>query len=62
MRGSLSILPAPPRAPNTDDTDTLPFPDAIMRAQLRRDAEAADIIELQPCQRLDNHVLRYAPR
>jgi hypothetical protein len=36
--------------------------DAASRARLRREAAAANTaIELQPCQRVDDYVLKYAP-
>jgi hypothetical protein len=42
------------------DADAPRF-DAPTRERLRRQTEAAETIELQPCQRLTEHVLRYNP-
>jgi protocatechuate 3,4-dioxygenase beta subunit len=61
-RYQLLTRPAPPHEPGTDDADRVPFPDAATRGQLRHDAETTDTVELQPCQRRDDYVLRYAPR
>jgi hypothetical protein len=53
--------------PTPEDTaaDTAPRPvawDSEGRAKLRKDAEAANLIlDLQPCQRLTDYVLRYTP-
>ncbi len=57
----LLARPTPPRKQAVDDDEALPFPDAPARARLRRDAADADNVELQPCQRRDDYVLRYAP-
>lgn len=51
-------------APENETPERAPRPlawDADTRAKLRREAEAANnIVELQPCQRVGDHVLRYA--
>ena len=60
-RYHLLTRPVPPREKGTDEADNLPFPDAALRAQLRRDTADADSVELQPCQQRYDHVLRYAP-
>jgi hypothetical protein len=54
------ILAASALAPADDSF--VAFPDADTRAQLRRATEATDALELQPCQRRDDYVLRYTPK
>ena len=60
-RYRLLARPAPARE-QADDALFASFPDADTRAQLRRAAETSDAFELQPCQRLNDYVLRYAPK
>jgi protocatechuate 3,4-dioxygenase beta subunit len=52
-------------APENDPLERSPRPlawDTTTRAKLRRDAEAANTpVELKPCQRITDQVLRYAP-
>ena len=60
-RYHLLARPAPPRAA-TDEQFTSLLPDAQTRALLlRRDAEPTEVIELQPCRRRNDYVLRYTP-
>ncbi len=61
-RYHLLTRPAQPRESNAADALASPYPDAQTRAQLRRDAEPTETLELQPCQRLTDHVLRLAPK
>jgi hypothetical protein len=56
----LIARPANARAPVDDSF--VAFPDADTRAQLRRATEATEALELQPCQRRDDYVLRYTPK
>ena len=51
---------APPRETESDQFTAL-LPDAPTRALLRREAEPTETIELQPCQRRNDYVLRYTP-
>ncbi len=51
----------PSHEPNADDALTSPYLDAQTRAQLRRDAEPTETLELQPCQRLTDYQLRLRP-
>ena len=53
--------PAPARTPPASSFSPS-FPDADTRAQLRHAVETTDAFELQPCQRRDDYVLRYAPQ
>ncbi len=61
-RYHLIMRPIIARESGADEPLTMPFPDAQTRAQLRRDIETTETIALQPCQRLNDHVLRYAPK
>jgi hypothetical protein len=58
----LLARPIPPQAARSADAAPPFFPDAQTRAQLRRAAEATNALDLQPCQRLSDYVLRYAPK
>jgi Carboxypeptidase regulatory-like domain len=60
-RYHLLARPAMPRAQSAGAANFSPFLDAQARAQIRRDAEPTDIIELQPCQRRNDYLLRYTP-
>ncbi|HEX8072357.1 MAG TPA: carboxypeptidase-like regulatory domain-containing protein [Pyrinomonadaceae bacterium] len=58
--GRYRLLARPAPARERPDT-TPPVFDAPTRTRLRRQAESAPAVELQPCQRLADHTLRYAP-
>ncbi|HYX40723.1 MAG TPA: carboxypeptidase-like regulatory domain-containing protein, partial [Pyrinomonadaceae bacterium] len=60
-RYQLLARPAPPRTQSADEANFFLLPDAQTRAQIRRAAETTDVIELQPCQRRNDYVLRYTP-
>ncbi len=62
--GRYHLLTHPYAAREADADDALAsiYPDAQTRAQLRRDAEPTETLELQPCQRLPDYALRYAPK
>lgn len=61
--GRYFILARPAAENETPERAARPLAwDADKRAKLRREAEAANTaIELQPCQRMNDYVLRYAP-
>jgi hypothetical protein len=60
-RYNLVLRPAP-SGENADDGLAPAFPDEKTRDGLRREAESAKSIELQPCRQLGDYVLQYAPR
>jgi hypothetical protein len=61
--GRYHLIARPTTARAPVDDSFVAFPDADTRAQLRRAAvEPTDALELQPCQRRADYVLRYAPK
>jgi hypothetical protein len=60
--GRYHLIARPANAHAPVDDSFVAFPDADTRAQLRRATEATDALELQPCQRRDDYVLRYTPK